>query len=517
MDRLSEIAAARAIGASLDPLALASRLSGHSRYALAILAVTVATGIGFFWTSMPDPRNLSLVFFGAILLVGVWLGTRAALLAAVLSFFAYNFFLIEPRFSLHFAPADFLAFASFLVGAVIVGGLSGRLSDRARDATNRLRDLTALFEASRDLSGAVRAHDVAERVIRHLENGGCSAAIWLRDGATLSLVAHSRGREQTAYGASTRVQKLLASRRTDEPGDEEWLLPLEAGERPLGGVAIWPPVGARFIRPDRRWLAAMLELGAVAIDRARLIGEVTEASIIVEKEGLRTALLSSLSHDLRTPIATILASTTALQEHEAQFDAATRREMLETIQEESDRLNRYVANLLEMTRLESGALQVRSVLMDPAEAMASALQRVSGRLKGRRVLRLFEAAAVRILVDPVLVEQAITNILENAITHSPSGSTILVAVKPELGDVLLSVEDEGPGIPIGDLERVFDKFFRGRSDRRRGAGVGLGLSVARGLVEAFGGDVRAISPAAGGRGARVEIRLPAHPALEPVE
>jgi two-component system sensor histidine kinase KdpD len=502
---------------NLDPLAFASRVSVRMRYALATIVVATATGVGFFWTSMPDPRNLSLVFFGAILLVGLWLGTRPALFSALLSFLTYNFFLVEPRFTLHFAPADLLAFASFLVGALIVGGLSGRLSDRARDATNRLRDLTALFEASRDLSRVLQARDVAERVTKHLEHGGCSAAIWLREGDSLTLAAASAGRAAGAQQASERVQGLLDSSWIDDIGDEEWLLRLETGERQLGGVAIWPPPGAHAIKPDRRWIAAMLELGAVAIDRARLIAEVTEASVVAEKEGLRTALLSSLSHDLRTPIATILASVTALQEHEGQFDAVTRSEMLETIQEESNRLNRYVANLLDMTRLESGALQVKSVLMEASEAMVSALERISGRLKERRMLRVFEAQTQRILVDPVLIEQALVNVLENAIAYSPPNSTILVSIRPEGPRLVLSVEDEGPGIPPGDLERVFDKFFRGRSDRRRGAGVGLGLSVARGLVEAFGGDVRAVSPAAGYRGARVEIRLPAYPALEAVE
>jgi two-component system sensor histidine kinase KdpD len=206
-----------------------------------------------------------------------------------------------------------------------------------------------------------------------------------------------------------------------------------------------------------------------------------------------------------------------LHEHDESFDPATRREMLETIQEESERLNRYVANLLDMTRLESGALEVNNVLMDAGEALASALERVSGRIKNRRVLRAFENRGRRISVDPVLIEQAFVNILENAIAYSPPGSTILVATKSEPKAVLITVEDEGPGIPKGDLDRVFDKFFRGRSDRRRGAGVGLGLSVARGLVEAFGGDIRAVSPAAGGKGARLEIRLPAHSALETVE
>jgi two-component system sensor histidine kinase KdpD len=501
---------------ALDSLIVAPNFAMRARYAIALAIVAAATGGGYFWSQLPDARNLSLVFFGAILLTGAWLGTQPALFAAVLAFFSYNFFLIEPRFSLHLGPADFLAFVAFLVGALLVGGLAGRLSDRARDATNRLRDLTVLFEASRDLSSALGPKEAAERLIRHIEHGGCAAAVWLAETDGLQLVGVSAGFTAAASRASAHIAALLRGDRVDSEDDAVFAR-LEMGERKLGGVAIWSASGAPATRPGERWIAAMLELGAVAIDRARLASEVTEASIVAEKEGLRTALLSSLSHDLRTPIATILASASALQEHEERFDVDTRREMLETIQEESDRLNRYVANLLEMTRLESGALEVKSVLMDPGEAMASALERVSGRLRGRQVLRVFGSGGRRILVDPVLIEQAVVNILENAIAHTPPGASILVATKTEDTCVLMTVEDEGPGIPAGDLERVFDKFFRGRSDRRGGAGVGLGLSVARGLVQAFGGDIRAVSPAAGARGARLEIRLPAHAALETVE
>lgn len=500
---------------ALDSLIVAPEFGMRRRYAVACCIVAAATCAGYLWSLLPDARNLSLVFFGAILLSGAWLGTQPALLAAILAFLSYNFFLIEPRFTLHFAPADFLAFAAFLIGALLVGGLAGRLSDRARDATGRLRDLTVLFEASRDLSGAVGPGETAARLVRHFEHGGCAAGVWLceNDGVRLSAVTSMRAAE--AEGLHARMQRFLRRDKTRGIDALPHLFALETGERRLGGVAIWTPAGAPEHVTEGRWIAAMLELGAVAIDRARLANEVSEASLVAEKEGLRTALLSSLSHDLRTPIATILASASALQEHGDRFDALTRREMLEAIQDESDRLNRYVGNLLEMTRLESGALQVNSVLMDADEAMASALERVSGRLKGRRVLRRFESDGRRIQVDPVLIEQAAVNVLENAIAHSPSGGTILVRTASEGNRVVMTVEDEGPGIPRNELERVFDKFFRGRSDRR--GGVGLGLSVARGLVEAFGGDIRAISPAAGGKGARVEIRLPAHSALEAVE
>ncbi len=490
---------------------------GPKAFALSALLICVTTLVGFGWVAALGPRNLSLLFFAGILCAGVWLGMRPALFAAALAFLSYNFFLVEPRFSFRFAPADVLALVTFLVGALLVGGLAGRLSDRARDAAARLRDVTLLYEASRDLSGAVEPADAAMRLLIHLEARGAQAAIWIEQGEGQFLRKASESARSLTLSLETIIPDFLGSAEDRRVGDGGMLVHLRAGDRVLGAVALWPLASSRAASHDRRWIDALLELGAVAIDRARLIAEVAETRVVAEKEGLRTALLSSLSHDLRTPISTILASTTSLIEHEGRFDVATRGDLLDTIQTETERLNRYVANLLEMTRLESGALTVRRALIDPGEAMASAIGRVERNLKDKRMLRAFQNCGVRISVDPVLIEQALTNVLENALTHAPADSTIMARVETAGALVLLSIEDEGPGIPAGEVERVFDKFFRGRSDRRPASGVGLGLSVTRGLIESFGGTVRAISPAVGGKGARIEIRLPAHPALETVE
>jgi two-component system sensor histidine kinase KdpD len=303
----------------------------------------------------------------------------------------------------------------------------------------------------------------------------------------------------------------------DEIGGMRQRLRLQTADRVLGGLVILPTPDEQAPRPDQHWIRTLLELGAVAIDRARLMTEIADTRIVAEKEGLRTALLSSLSHDLRTPIATILASATSLQEHDESFDRATRLDLLRTIQDQSERLNRYVLNLLEMTRLESGALQLNCALIDPGEAMASSLKHLEHQLSAHRLVRAFNAAGRRIYVDPVLIEQALINVIENAIGHAPPGSAIRVKIRPSDEQIVLSVEDEGLGIPPGEIDRVFDKFFSGRSDRRRAAGVGLGLSVTRGLIESFGGSVQAVSPIANERGTRIDIRLPAHPALETTE
>jgi two-component system sensor histidine kinase KdpD len=484
-------------------------------YAIASAIIAATTLIGFVWIGIPDPRNLSLLFLAAVLGIGAWLGMKPALWSAVLAFFTYNFFLVEPRLSLTFTPADMLALSMFLVAALLVGGLAGRLSDRARAATNRLRDLTLLFEASRDLSIALTPDDAAHRLMMHFERAGAAAAIWLvsADGH-LHLVANRRGKDAAAGSLAASPETLLASEQIDE-AEERLVLRLEVGDRELGAVALWPLTGEPSFGPDRRSLQALLELGAVAIDRARLAGEVAEATVVAEKEGLRTALLSSLSHDLRTPISTILASATGLLDHGSRFDQGTQRELIETIQDETERLNRYVSNLLEMTKLESGALQLRSALIDPVEAVVSALRHVEHRLKGREVRRRFDGGGQRILVDPVLIEQALVNVLENAIAHTPPTASIQVSTFSRDDHVVIAVEDNGPGIPPDDLQRIFDKFFRGRSDR--GQGVGLGLSVSRGLIEAFGGEVSVISPLSNGPGARIEFVLPAQPALEAVD
>lgn len=277
--------------------------------------------------------------------------------------------------------------------------------------------------------------------------------------------------------------------------------------------------------PDRKaetpaesdWLEALLQLGAIAFDRTTLAEDVSEARLIADREGLRTALLSSLSHDLRTPIATILASASSLVEHDSRFDQTTRRELLDTIQEQAERLNRYVSNLLEMTRLESGVLALKRALMEPAEAMISALEHTRRRLVGRRIERVFTAPNVMISVDPVLIEQALVNILENAAEFGPPGSVVRVGVARENGEVILTVADQGPGVSAAERPQIFEKFFRGGAPRRREGGVGLGLAVAKGIVEAFGGQIGVESPVWDGRGARFIIRLPAQQAMEPEE
>lgn len=251
----------------------------------------------------------------------------------------------------------------------------------------------------------------------------------------------------------------------------------------------------------------MLELGAAAIERDRLMAQVAQAELVAEREGLRTALLSSLSHDLRTPIATILASASGLLEHGARFDDATRLDLARAVQDEAELLNRYVTHLLAMTRLESGMLDTKPVAVDPREVIAAGIDHMRRRLSGRTIRQSYPRAPHYARLDPILLEQALLNVLENAVSHTGVGGVINVGYREEGGALVLFVEDDGPGIPHDELGHVFDKFFRGHSDRKKVAGVGLGLSVAKGLVEALDGAVAVHSPISSEGGTRFEFRF----------
>ncbi len=470
-------------------------------YLFAGLLVAAATIISVLWMRYQGPRNLSLPYIAALMLAGTWFGVRPALFAAVAAFLSYNFFLVKPEFDFAFAPADVLALTTFLATALLVGGMAGQLSDRARFAKERMIHLAALLSASRDFSAAGTPANVARNLVDRLKNeAGVESAVWAV-GESGGLLAASGG----AQAAAAQMPVPVHGMHKAETGCQ-WV-PLETERGVVGTAVIWPS-GLRRSATDRHWIDAILQLGAIALDRAALASEISEAKLVAEKEGLRTALLSSLSHDLRTPISTILASASSLSANDSQFGPAARLELASTIEAEADRLNLYVSNLLDMTRLESGALALKLTETDPCEAMAAALERMRRRLAGRRIVRRFENHGWTVLADPILLEQILVNIIENAVSFSPPGTEIGATVIADSKEAVLSVTDSGPGVPAGELPHIFEKFFRGRTDRTRRAGVGLGLSVARGLAEAFDGRIEIESPVKDGRGTRMIIRLP---------
>jgi two-component system sensor histidine kinase KdpD len=270
-------------------------------------------------------------------------------------------------------------------------------------------------------------------------------------------------------------------------------------------------MAARAGMGEERLVRAMLDQGAVALERAELAAATVENEALRRSDRLRAALLNSISHDLRTPLAAILGSASTLIDYGKTLKPAVRADLLASVREEAERLNRYVGDLLDMTRLEGGALNPRNDLTDVREVLANAIHRVERRLGERPLRKDFPATLSDVRLDPGLLEQAVVNILENAIAYSPDGLPIDVAVYEDRANVVVSIEDEGPGIPKAEVERIFEKFRRldEPSDRSRGdrKGAGLGLSIARGFIEAMGGRIAAASPIHGARGTRMLISL----------
>jgi len=247
--------------------------------------------------------------------------------------------------------------------------------------------------------------------------------------------------------------------------------------------------GALLSRDQHRLLSALADQAALALERINLARDIEQVRVAAETERLRSALLTSISHDLRTPLASILGSATSLKNYRHTISEADQNELIGTIQEEAERLSRFISNLLDMTRLESGALKPQAEFCDIGDIVGSALRRAGKFLDRHRVVVNLGEALPMLSLDPVLFEQVLFNLLDNAAKYAPAGTEIRVSAQQENGVVQVQVSDEGEGIRPGDLERIFDKFYRVHAEDRRRVGTGLGLAICRGFVEAMGGII----------------------------
>ena len=496
----------------------AATFQGWQGYLVAVALVGLASAAAFAIDRFATGADLAMIFLASVLTSGLVFGLRPALLAAGVAILSYNFFFLAPKFSLSIGhPGDVLTFVIFLAVAAATGWLSGRVRDQARLAARRAAAVTALLAASRRLSGASDEAATAQALADQASaaSGGRAVVLLPRDDE-LAQVAGAPATALLTTGAMT------AARWAWEKGEAAGA---GTGTLPQVGWTFWPLVGLRGragvagvelgarVGPDEeRLVAALLDQGAVALERAELAAATVENEALRRSDKLRAALLNSISHDLRTPLATVMGSATTLIDFGKTLKPDVRADLLLSIREEAERLNRYVGDLLDMTRLEGGALNTRSEWTDARDVLDAAIGRVSRRLEHRVLTRDFPPQLSSVETDPGLLEQAIVNILENAIAYSPDGSSIEVAAYEDRANVVISIEDEGPGIPQADIERVFEKFRRLEepSDRARGErnkGAGLGLSIAKGFVEAMGGRIAAASPIAHGRGTRILVSL----------
>jgi len=483
----------------------------------AALSVGVTVGAGFLLDRWLHLQNLSMIFLVAVIFCALRFGLFSAIAAALLSFFAFDFFFVEPLYQFEISqPQEFLALLVFLVVAVITGMLAGRVREHSLHLTQRIDAARALFEFSRKLSAAAKVDDVAWVAAVQAQKAIAARAI--------VILAPQDGELQLAAAWPPidllEVTDMSAARWAHEKSENAgWrtgtlpnarfhFRPLMTPRGCVGVCGVEPRTrDAPFSPQEERLLTSILDQTATAIDRARLVERSIRAAALEENEKLRQTLLSSLSHDLRTPLASITGAVTSLRELGEKMSQDERQDLLASIEEESGRLSRFVKNLLDMSRIEAGALEVRRDWVDVADAARAAAARIQKTFPHMRVSLSLAPGLPFIRGDANLLQQVLFNLLDNA--HKYGGGVAAVHARREGVDVVVTVTDEGPGVRPADLERIFEKFYRGGRPDGRKAGTGLGLSICRGLVEAMGGTIRAQSPALRRRGTRIILRFPA--------
>jgi two-component system sensor histidine kinase KdpD len=503
--------------AGLESKARKPRRMELKAYIASLAYVAAATSVGALLRQTLGVSNVAQVFLIAVLASAATYGLWASLFACLVSVLSYNFFFLPPLYTFTIAdPENVVALFIYTVVALIASNVAARVRAQAVTARERARITEELYLFSRKLAGIATlddllwatAHQIAlmlkVRVVLLLpENGGLAVKAGfppedMLDEADLAAARWCFEKNQaTGRGADTL------------PGAKRRFMPLRTGRGAVGVAGIDSDKPGLLLTPEEsRLLDALSDQAALAIDRVNLAAEIDRARLVEETDRLRSALLTSISHDLRTPLASILGSATSLISHGCEFDKTIQASLLHTIQEEAERLNRFIGNLLDMTRLESGALAPQNGPVDLSDIVGATFQRASKILQNHQVKIDLEPNLPMVKIDMVLMEQVLFNLFDNAAKYAPQGSRIEVAAARENGFVAVRVLDEGDGIPDADLERVFDKFYRVRRGDRQRAGTGLGLAICRGFIEAMGGRITAANRT-GRKGAVFTITLPA--------
>jgi two-component system sensor histidine kinase KdpD len=490
--------------------------------AWATAAVAVAGGLAALVELFLPLPNLSLVFLTAVLLIAVRFGLWPALYAVFLSLAVYNFFFTVPYLTFSvYHQADVLTLLFFVLVAVITGNLAGRVRAQLDAIRQTARRNANLYEFSRRVAAAASLDDVLWAAVHHVASTLNARSLVLLPpepkGRDLSIAAGYPPEDQMSdidWAAAEWAWKneRAAGWGTDTlPAASYLFMPLRTARGTIGllGVAFEKP-GKALSPEQQRLLSAVADQSAVAIERAQLAADIEEARLLSETENLRTALLSSISHDLRTPLVSIIGSATTLSEVGEMVSPHDRKELVGTVLEEANRLNRFVQNLLDMTRLGYGAMQPRCDWADLHDVVGRAVQRLRDVLEPFRVSVDIAPETPLLWLDSVLMEQVLVNVLDNAAKYSPANGLIVIQAGPLGGLLELRVEDDGPGIPPSERELVFDIFYRVKARDSRTAGTGLGLSICRGLIEAHGGTITA-EEGRGQRGTAIVVRLPLSP------
>lgn len=490
---------------AIEPAWSTPHPSKFVRYGLATVAVLVGAIIAFALRQQLVTANLSLVFLTVVIFTAARWGLGPSLWSALLSFLVFNFLFTAPYFTLFVeSKDDFTTLVFFLIMATLAGNLAARMHKAVNGTESALRHMSNLYRFSRKLSAARASANVLEALVEHASSTlQCDAAIFSPDGDGVLCIQMARGTppDRQAVELAERVWRQQEANIAESP----WQFVV------LGGKKYKIALLLLHVRnPDEEQselIRTLCDQSLVALERARLSEDLEKAHVTAETERLRAALLSSVSHDLRTPLASIIGSTSSLIDIGDRLRSDQRSELLQTVLGEAERLNRYIQNLLDMTRLGHGGLQLHRDWIDINDVLSSTLNRLRRDLDKVQVVISVAPEATLLYVHSVLLEQALVNILDNAARYTPDGGTIAIEASRREDVVVIDVIDMGPGIPEGEREKVFDMFYSIDKGDRGQSGTGLGLAICRGLIGAHGGQVEAMA-SPDSKGARMRITLP---------
>ena len=485
-------------------------------YLMALAFVAIGLGAAKLIQPIFGIENVDLVFLTAVVSVAVRFGLLPSLFASVAASLCYNFFFLPPVYTFTITdPTNVAAFFFFMLIAILVSNVAARVRTQAVTAAGRIRTTESLYAFSRKLAGTATLDDVLWATAYQI-------ALMLKVRVVLLLPEDEVLTVKAGYPPEDQLDKAdlaaanwawgndrTAGRGSDTlPGAKRLFLPMRTGRGPIGVIGIDDDRTGPLLTPDaRRLLDALVDQGALAIERVLLVEDMDQVKRTVESDRLRAALLTSISHDLKTPLASVLGAASTMRDLESGLSESEKRDLLATVIDESERLNRFIANLLDMTKLESGAVVPNTMRQDIGEIVGSVLRRASKILAQHKVSLDLAADMPMLELDAVLFEQVLFNLLDNAAKYAASGTTISIRSQRDRNSMTLQIIDEGDGIPATELESVFDKFYRAQKGDHVRPGTGLGLAISRGFVEAMRGTISATNRT-DRSGAVLTIRLP---------
>jgi two-component system sensor histidine kinase KdpD len=483
-------------------------------YAAGVGLVLITTLLGALVRGRLEPTNLAMLYLLAVVVAAARWGRGAAVATAIASVLSFDLFLVPPYLALTVADIQYVfTFVGLLAVGLVVGTLAARMRGQALQARTREAQTAAMYRLSADLADAAGF----EEVLRAIRNNvgrivGCGAAIYLPTSRGLELRSADagfpggdveRGIARWAYENATTAGGGTGG----APRKRTRYFPFRTPEGVIGVLGVCLRRGADALTPaEEGQLSALVSQAAVAVQRAKLAEETRHLELMRQTEKFQSALLNSISHDLRTPLVSITGALTSVLEDDSGVDAAARKELLENASQEADRLNRIVGDLLDMARMEAGPLRVSRRPAELRDVLGASLEQLRARIGDRSVRIAIPKDYPEISIDFPFMMKAFYIVLDNALKFSPAGSPIDIVARVHRNEAEIVIRDRGSGIPEGDLTRIFEKFYRVEHPHRA-EGTGLGLSICKGIIEAHGGRIAARNNPDGGAAFIVTLPL----------